>query len=430
MQIKSDFKKNVLTLVTGTTVAQAIPILVSPILTRMYTPEEFGLFAMIIAIASIFGAIANGRYDLAIMVPKKEANAINIFAAGFISSIVFSMLLFFIIFIFNDYWNQFLDIENINFWLYFVPLLAFLIGVFNLLSYFNNREKNYKDIANANIVKSGVLVIIQLTLGSLKIGLAGLVNGQLFSQLIVNLQLLRKLIKNKILISKIKWIKIIALAKKYKKFPLYTSFATLLDIATLQMPFIFVIKIANETINGHFFLASRLISLPMSLIGSSIALVFTQKISEQKNKNQLCTPLLLKTIKKLFFVAFPFALVVFILSPVLFGVIFGEEWVDAGTIAQYLSVIFLIRFVVSPVSAILEIIGYVKRAAFWKYLYFSTSLTLYIVSIITNIDFFTFLLLLVVHEYILYGLYIYLIIISTQELDKNTQLKVRASVRD
>jgi len=66
---KSDFKKNVLTLMAGTTIAQAIPIAISPILTRLYTPEEFGLFALFLAIVSIFGVVATMRYEMAIVQP-------------------------------------------------------------------------------------------------------------------------------------------------------------------------------------------------------------------------------------------------------------------------------------------------------------------------------------------------------------------------
>ena len=79
---KSEFTRNVLTLMTGTTIAQAIPIAISPILTRLYTPKDFGVLALFVAITSIFGSIANGRYELAIMLPKKDEDAVNILALG------------------------------------------------------------------------------------------------------------------------------------------------------------------------------------------------------------------------------------------------------------------------------------------------------------------------------------------------------------
>lgn len=79
---KSEFLRNVLTLMTGTTIAQAIPIANTPILTRLYTLADFGLLALFVAVTSILGSIANGRYEMAIMLPKKDEDAINIAALG------------------------------------------------------------------------------------------------------------------------------------------------------------------------------------------------------------------------------------------------------------------------------------------------------------------------------------------------------------
>jgi len=104
---KSEFSRNVLTLMTGTTIAQAIPIAISPIVTRIYTPEDFGIFALFIAIITIFGSIANGRYELAIMLPKKDEDAINIFALGFI--IISVMSLFLLILVVISYSNNFIQ---------------------------------------------------------------------------------------------------------------------------------------------------------------------------------------------------------------------------------------------------------------------------------------------------------------------------------
>lgn len=102
---KSEFTKNIVTLITGTAFAQAIPIAISPILTRIYTPEDFGIFALFIAIISILGSIATARYELAIMLPKKDEDAINIFALCFIITCIISLLLFILVFLLNDYFK-------------------------------------------------------------------------------------------------------------------------------------------------------------------------------------------------------------------------------------------------------------------------------------------------------------------------------------
>lgn len=88
---------------TGTTVAQAIPIAITPILTRIYTPEDFGIFAIFIALVTIFGSISSARYELAVMLPKKDEDAINILALGFIIIILISLVLLLITIFFNDY---------------------------------------------------------------------------------------------------------------------------------------------------------------------------------------------------------------------------------------------------------------------------------------------------------------------------------------
>ena len=75
---KSEFSRNVLTLMTGTTIAQAIPIAISPILTRIYTPEEFGVFALYLSIIMLFSSLVAGKYELSILIPKHDKNAKNL----------------------------------------------------------------------------------------------------------------------------------------------------------------------------------------------------------------------------------------------------------------------------------------------------------------------------------------------------------------
>jgi len=162
LKTKSEFTRNVLTLMTGTVVAQAIPIAISPILTRIYSPEEFGLFALFFAILSILSVLANGRYENAVMLPKKDSDAINIFALGFIINTFLSLFLLVIVVLFNDDFTRLLGNDDIAIWLYFIPIALFFTGLFNILNSFNNRQKNYKDIADAMVMKSMVLAVVQI----------------------------------------------------------------------------------------------------------------------------------------------------------------------------------------------------------------------------------------------------------------------------
>ena len=111
---KSEFSQNVLTLMIGTSIAQAIPILISPILTRIYTPKDFGVLALFLAITTIFGSIANARYEIAIMLPKKDEDAINIFDLGFIINCFISLILLVLVILFNSYFTTFLENKEIT----------------------------------------------------------------------------------------------------------------------------------------------------------------------------------------------------------------------------------------------------------------------------------------------------------------------------
>ncbi len=349
---KSEFSRNVLTLMTGTTIAQAIPIAISPILTRIYTPEDFGVFALFIAVTSIFGSIANGRYELAIMLPKKDEDAINIFALGFIITTFISLILLVLIVLFNDYFSQLLNNEEITIWLYFVPIAVFFTGLFNILNYFNTRKKQYKDLAKANIIKSIILAIVQLSIGFIKQGASGLISGQIISQFFANTKLLSNIIKNKVLISKISKIKMIALAKRYKDFPKFSMWAIFANTLSLHLTNILISSFYSVATLGFYSLVQKLLGMPSALIGSSIGQVFFQQATKEKQETGKAIKSFNSTIKKLIIIGLPSFGILFFIVEDLFAFVFGEEWRIAGIYAQIVVPLFFIRFVVVTVSAI------------------------------------------------------------------------------
>ena len=201
--LKSDFTKNVLTLVAGTTIAQAIPLAISPILTRLYSPDEFGVYALFLSITAILGSIVSGRYEQAIILPKKDEDAVNILSFGLLITIFISILTLVLVILFNPFFTQILENESISTWLYFIPLVIFLLGLFNLLTYYNIRMGEFKDLAKATVIKSVILSMSQLILGFLKYGAGGLISGQILSQFSSNLKLFLNVIKDKVLLSSI-----------------------------------------------------------------------------------------------------------------------------------------------------------------------------------------------------------------------------------
>ena len=206
---------------TGSIIAQAIPIAISPILTRIYTPEDFGIFALYMSIASIFATFATGRYELAIMLPKKDEDAANILFLSLMITFVVSFVSFIIILLFNQEIVSFLESPSLSNWLYIIPSSVILTGLYQSFNYWNNRKKQYKRLAVSRVTQSAVTGSTNLGMGFSGFGVSGLIVGGLAGQGVSTSVLGRFIWKNdRKMFHDLNKIKFIALMKKYKKFPL------------------------------------------------------------------------------------------------------------------------------------------------------------------------------------------------------------------
>lgn len=383
----SEFSKNVITLVTGTSIAQAIPIAISPILTRIYTPEDFGIYTLFLAITTVIGAISCGRYELAIMLPEKDEDAINLFALGLFLTTVISLVTLFVIVLFKDQILLLLNNDEIGNWLYFVPLVTFSVGLFNLLNYFNIRIKKYKDLAKSTVIKSLVLAVFQLIVGFVTKGFAGLIVGQILSQISANLKLLKNIIKDKLLLAKISKENIKEQAKRYKKFPLFSVWGIMANTLSTQLTSILMSSLHTLSTLGIYALVQRVLGMPATLIGGSISQVFFQEATIEKQKTGKTIKSFSKTLKRLVFIGAPTFILIFFIIEELFAFVFGEEWRIGGTYAQILIPLFFIRFLSSTLSPILTIFEKQKYELYINVILLVSS----VVSILIFKDFIFFL---------------------------------------
>jgi len=381
---KTDFTRNVLTLMTGTTIAQTIPIAISPILTRLYSPQDFGVFALFIAISAIFSSIATGRYEYAIMLPKKNDQAVNIFALGLIITSTISLTLLILILIFHSYLIILLGNSNIGLWLYFIPFTVFFTGLYNLLNYYNNRLKQYKILANATIIKSIATAVIQLIIGFLYEGVVGLISGQLLSQVFANGKLLKTIIKDKIIVSK---IKILVLAKKYKDFPKFSMWSNLINTSSVHLTNILISLFYSLSTLGLYSLVQRVLGLPTSLIGHAMGQVFFQEAVNEKLHTGGCIKTFQATIKKLILIAIPSFTIFYYIIEDIFELVFGSEWRIAGTYAQILIPLYFANFISSPLAIITSVFQKQKVSLLINSILISTSTSIIYLSHIYGFTF-------------------------------------------
>lgn len=391
--LRSDFARNVLTLMTGATVAQAIPIAISPILTRIYKPEDFGVFALFFSVSMIFGTIANGRYELAIMLPDSDEDAFNLAALGVLIAGVMSFVLLGIVILFNQPIARALGNSEIAIWLYLSPVSIFFMGVFNSLNFFNNRMKNYQDIAKATILKSIVLAAVQLSVGFLKGGAAGLIIGQVCSNVFANLKLYKNTTARVDAGKAISIYRMKCLAERYKDFPKFSMWAVLSNSLSQHLTSILISVYFSVTTLGFYSLVQKALGVPSMLVGSSVGQVFFQEAAKERRLTGNAIRAFDATVMKLTLLAIPTFTLLFFVIEDLFIIVFGEKWSVAGRYAIIMIPLFGVRFIVSAVSTINSVFEKQLLSFLWQVALVIIALATIIYSHLYNFPFDKFLLL-------------------------------------
>jgi len=345
---KSEFSRNVLTLMTGTTIAQAIPIAISPILTRIYTPEDFGLFALYMATVSIISVIATGRYEMAIMLPREDEDVKSIVKLILILLSTVSAFVFLIVYTLNQEITALFENKEISNWLYFLPLSIFLVGLYQVFNYLLIRKKSFKRLAKNKVIVSSSNASAQLAIGLSSASPFGLLFGNLIGYIISIFFIIKSRIINKYFY--LKGLPIRKVASEYKNFPKFDVPSVLLNVIANQIPLFALGKYFGIGVLGYYSLMYKVLMMPISLLSNTILDVFKQRATEDYNKYGNCKNIYVKTLKKLVLLGIiPFSILGLFAADI-FSFVFGEQWKVAGEFAQIMTPMFFLNFVVNPLS--------------------------------------------------------------------------------
>lgn len=411
---KGDFIKNTAVLIMGTGIAQILPLLFSPILTRIYTPNDFGKLAFFMALCSIISIVATGLYELSIMLPEKDTTALNILFLVIILAFIISIIIFIIILIFGSNLVALLNSPISSEYLLLLPVGIFFTGGFQGLNYWLNRKKQYKVISRCRITQSITTLVSSLVLGYFGYKSYGLIIGFLIGCIFSVIPLVPIIFKR---INFISELNIFNAAKTYKDYPKLMMPSSLMNITATQAPIFFINKFFSSNIVGHFSFASRILTAPIGVISSSIGQIYFQKISEITRKGNInLYPTFLKTSKTLFYISFLLFLPFFLFGEDIFRIVFGENWSIAGRFVEVISIGAFIKFIVSPLSTIFISTNNLRTVAFWQTSYFCT--TIIIFFFFRNSNFISLLSAYIVHECIMYLLYYCLMIYVSKKFDR------------
>lgn len=342
----SSFFKNALTLFTGSIVSQAIPVLVSPMLTRQYHPHFFGEYAFYLSIVTILSVAATARYDLSIMIAEDGPTS----TAATQLSLVISLFTLVILFTVSIVCSIFHLFEGKLLYFYLASLNISLIGIYNTFYHRLNRNAAFKMISISQLVQSVVVATYQVVLGFIEPSAINLILGNLFGIAFAVAFIVIYDKKRIDLIKDISFDKLRYVAKRFSNFPKFDLWAGLFNIAFQQIPVLLITSIFGAINAGYFSLTQRVLQIPTSLIGGSILGAFRLKAIEEFSKHGNCVGIFKKVFKFMVMAGIIPTVIVLFFGDTIFRIIFGSNWVTAGIFSQIMIIMFFAKFITSPLT--------------------------------------------------------------------------------
>lgn len=351
---KKRFARNVSVLAGGTAASQAIVVLASPLLTRLYTPDDFGLLAVYSGLLGILSVVASLRYQLAIPLPNSDEEAASIVVLSLLIVIGTTMFTALGTIFFGEAIAQALNTPMLAPYFWLLPLGLLLAGVYQVLSYWAVRIKAFPAIARTRLTQSVSMIVVQI--GGYSIGTIALLIGKVLGQSAGTSSLAALAINTRwSTFRSVRLVNVRLSMRRYKRFPLYSSWAGLFNSAGTQLPPILFAALFSPGAAGIYMLAHRVLAMPMQLLGSAIANVFLSSAPEARRNGQLAS-IVSDIHTMLAYVAMPPALILLLAGPDLFAIFFGEHWRQAGSFAQWMAPWIYLQFITSPLSILFSVL--------------------------------------------------------------------------
>jgi O-antigen/teichoic acid export membrane protein len=348
----------VLKLVSGSVTAQILGILLVPLITRIYSPDDLGMFQLFLSISGILVIFSTFSYQFAIMLPKTEEDSANV---SFLSAILVTIVSLFsalIVLLFPEKIEHIFNTPGISKYLIYIPIITFFNGIFNVQNYWLSRKVRFGIVAGSRIVNTVSTKAFQLVVPIIwSVSPLGLIAGYVAGFGCADLFMLKGVKNDLKVFNKVSLKRIKEMAIEYKNFPLYSSWSTLANTISPQVPTFLLAYYYSTSVVGYFSLANQVVNMPMGLLGIAIQQVFFQKISEVKNGNGPgdVKVIVKEVYKKLILLGvFPMILLL-ILGEEIFTFAFGKNWYISGVYVKILIPWIFLVFLSSPISTLYSV---------------------------------------------------------------------------
>ncbi len=410
---KDSLYKNISILISGTVIAQVIPIAIQPILKRIFTPEDFGVFDIYLKILGILFVVFALKYDMGVVLPKNKIKAQALLILSMLFAVVFTAISFVVVLLFNEQILNLLDISSqYSFILYLLPFSTLFFSLYNSINYLLIRDKKFVASSVNKVSRRGLEGAVQVGMGlGLTSGLKtyGLFIGDLLGNIAyfvsAYFQSFRGMKFDKRLFS-YKFLKNVA--KEYSDLPKYNLIPELLNsFFSASLTFIVMAKFSIIDV-GFLEATQRLLAVPSAFISVSLGQVILQRVSENVGNKIKIIPDLKMLVYIMFAISIAFTLFILFLGPWSFGLFLGETFEKSGEYAQYLIIYFAVSFMVSAFGQVLIALKEFKANAIWQVSKFFLIYSLVFVSFDSIHSFLLIYSAIGTFVYLLYAVIIYI----------------------
>jgi len=352
------FLRKILTLGSGIAAGQGLLLLATPLLSRIYSPADFGLFGLLVALASILAVGSNGRYFLALVQPRSDSTAAALLGLCLVLTLGFGVLCSVLLWLLRSPLVAVLNNPGFAAWWWWVPLAGSLAGWFDALNYWHIRRERFGLVARIQPARSLVLIGLQVGLGAAGTGFPGLASGRLAADAFLCVSLVPALWTDLVPLRAwrrpLRWL---AVARRYRDFPLFSAPQGWLSAVSQYLPILVLAWLLDDVVVGIFLMTHRILATPNMFLGKALRQVFYQQLHGDDRRPGDRHALWRQITRSLLLWGATPVLITVLCAPLVFPLVLGQEWQLAGRFAQAVVVWQFVAIVAIPSHMLLMASG-------------------------------------------------------------------------
>ncbi|MGG0716269.1 oligosaccharide flippase family protein [Robertmurraya massiliosenegalensis] len=408
--------KNIAILSSGVLLAQLFNIISQPIITRLYTPEDFGILSLITSMVTIFTPLVTLQYQMGIISAKTDKEANVVCALTFYVLSITVLIISICLIIFNIIYPT--TFEETGIWIIMVAPLLLFSGLVKIVESYNNRFEQYKLMSKIALQRSITSNILKIILGLFRFNFIGLIVSQFVATIFGIRRQAQTINANRNDVFSATFSEMKSIALKYKVQPLYSMPGLFVTMGSFSILPILINSLYSVEETGYFALSMSILAIPLSLISNNVGKVFFRKATlEKEQKGNFYSTFVSTSLLLLIISAIGFTILWFIAEPI-FSLIFGQEWSRSGLFVKVMVPLFAIRFVVTGLMNGFIISGKQLLKLLIQLLFIIVAIVIYAFTKVKNLPIETFLELINNGYFVLYAILFFVLFITSKNRTK------------